>query len=101
MIAAGLVEAGVRVFICSRNAEACALVAQQQSEIGWCEAIPADLSCYEGCVTSVTELKNRTVRCTPHTYSFFASKAGLDHLTAVVARGLALGGHGERNRAGS
>src|SRR5207237_432169 len=44
MIARGFVEAGANVWISSRNAKACASVAAKLSEIGKCEAIPADLS---------------------------------------------------------
>lgn len=43
MIAQGLLEAGARVFICARDAEACADTATRLSAYGDCQAIPADL----------------------------------------------------------
>jgi NAD(P)-dependent dehydrogenase (short-subunit alcohol dehydrogenase family) len=44
MIASGLVDAGARVYISSRNADACATVARELSQRGECIAAPADLS---------------------------------------------------------
>jgi NAD(P)-dependent dehydrogenase (short-subunit alcohol dehydrogenase family) len=49
MIAAGLVDAGVKVYIASRKAEDCAEVAAALSMRGECLAIPADLSTEAGC----------------------------------------------------
>jgi NAD(P)-dependent dehydrogenase (short-subunit alcohol dehydrogenase family) len=49
MIAAGLIDAGVRVYIASRKAEVCAEVAAELSIRGECLAIPADLSTEAGC----------------------------------------------------
>lgn len=49
MIARGLLQAGVRVVISSRNAEACAQAREQLSEFGDVSAIPADLSRHEEC----------------------------------------------------
>ncbi len=48
MIAQGLLEAGARVFICARDAEACADTATRLSAYGDCQAIPADLSSEAG-----------------------------------------------------
>nr|MDT0659307.1 SDR family oxidoreductase [Micromonospora sp. DSM 115978] len=44
MIARGFVEAGASVIVSSRKAEVCVEVAERLSEVGRCEAIPADLS---------------------------------------------------------
>jgi NAD(P)-dependent dehydrogenase (short-subunit alcohol dehydrogenase family) len=44
MIAQGLVEAGARVIISARKAEACAAAAEELRRFGSCEALPADLS---------------------------------------------------------
>ena len=49
MIARGLLQAGARVVISSRNAEACAQAQEQLSEFGDVRAIPADLSRHEEC----------------------------------------------------
>ncbi|MGE0306838.1 MAG: SDR family oxidoreductase [Acidimicrobiia bacterium] len=49
MIARGLVDAGMTVYISSRNVEACELAAKELSENGTCVALPADLSRYEEC----------------------------------------------------
>jgi NAD(P)-dependent dehydrogenase (short-subunit alcohol dehydrogenase family) len=49
MIAAGLVEAGTKVYIASRKADACEGVAAELSKVGWCAALPADLSTEGGC----------------------------------------------------
>jgi NAD(P)-dependent dehydrogenase (short-subunit alcohol dehydrogenase family) len=49
MIARGLLQAGVRVVISSRNAEACAQAQEQLSEYGDVWAVPADLSRHEEC----------------------------------------------------
>lgn len=49
MIARGLLQAGVRVVISSRDAEACARAQVQLSEFGAVRAIPADLSRHEEC----------------------------------------------------
>jgi len=44
MIAAGFVEAGARVYVSSRKADACENVAVELSEVGECTALPADLA---------------------------------------------------------
>ncbi|MGM0363309.1 SDR family oxidoreductase [Streptomyces griseoaurantiacus] len=49
MIARGLLRAGARVVISSRDADACAEAERQLSEFGEVRAIPADLSRYEEC----------------------------------------------------
>jgi len=49
MIARGLLQAGVRVVISSRNAEACAQAQEQLSPFGEVRAIPADLSRHDEC----------------------------------------------------
>lgn len=49
MIAAGLVDAGVRVYVSSRKAEACHETARELSKVGECISFPADLSNAEGC----------------------------------------------------
>lgn len=43
MIARGFVEAGVKVYISSRNAKACAEAAEELNKIGTCIALPHDL----------------------------------------------------------
>ncbi|MBZ6199309.1 SDR family oxidoreductase [Streptomyces olivaceus] len=49
MIARGLLQAGARVVISSRKADACAEVQRQLSEFGDVQAFPADLSKYDEC----------------------------------------------------
>ena len=49
MIARGLLQAGARVVISSRNAETCARAQEQLSEFGDVWAVPADLSRHEEC----------------------------------------------------
>ncbi|MFE4858515.1 SDR family oxidoreductase [Streptomyces sp. NPDC056670] len=49
MIARGLLQAGARVVISSRNAEACAQAQEQLSAFGNVRAIPADLSRHDEC----------------------------------------------------
>ncbi|QDQ09559.1 SDR family oxidoreductase [Streptomyces spectabilis] len=49
MIARGLLQAGARVVISSRNAEACAQAQEQLSTCGEVRAIPADLSRHDEC----------------------------------------------------
>jgi NAD(P)-dependent dehydrogenase (short-subunit alcohol dehydrogenase family) len=44
MIARGFVEAGARVYVSSRNAEACDKAAAELSKLGTCIAIPADVA---------------------------------------------------------
>jgi NAD(P)-dependent dehydrogenase (short-subunit alcohol dehydrogenase family) len=49
MIARGFVEAGARVYISSRNADACTEAVAELSKLGTCMAIPADLGTGAGC----------------------------------------------------
>ena len=49
MIARGYVEAGARVYVSSRKAEACEEVVRELSQVGECIALPADCSSEEGC----------------------------------------------------
>ena len=49
MIARGFVEAGAKVYVSSRNAEACDSVARELSASGTCIAAPADLGSEAGC----------------------------------------------------
>ncbi|WP_103353806.1 SDR family oxidoreductase [Amycolatopsis sp. CA-128772] len=49
MIARGLLQAGARVVVSSRSAEACAEAQQLLSEFGAVQAIPADLSSHDEC----------------------------------------------------
>jgi NAD(P)-dependent dehydrogenase (short-subunit alcohol dehydrogenase family) len=50
MIARGLLEAGARVYISSRKADACAAAERELQQYGPVAAIPADLSAEEECV---------------------------------------------------
>ncbi|HLK11498.1 MAG TPA: SDR family oxidoreductase [Candidatus Binatia bacterium] len=49
MIARGYVEAGAKVYVSSRKAEACEQVARELSARGVCAALPADCSTEAGC----------------------------------------------------
>ncbi len=49
MIARGLLQAGARVIVSSRTADACAEAERQLSEFGDVQAIPADLSKHDEC----------------------------------------------------
>jgi NAD(P)-dependent dehydrogenase (short-subunit alcohol dehydrogenase family) len=62
MIATGLVEAGVRVYVSSRKADACEKVAAELSEVGACAALPADLATEAGCRTLSEALAAREER---------------------------------------
>lgn len=59
MIARGLVEAGAKVYVSSRKADACEEVERELSEVGDCVALPADLSSEEGCLALVREFTER------------------------------------------
>lgn len=59
MIARGFVEAGARVYISSRNAEACAQAEKELAKVGTCIAIPADLGTETGCRALADELAKR------------------------------------------
>jgi NAD(P)-dependent dehydrogenase (short-subunit alcohol dehydrogenase family) len=49
MMARGLLEAGARVYISSRKADACAAAAQELGQYGTVLAIPANLSTEDEC----------------------------------------------------
>lgn len=49
MIVTGYVQAGAKVYVSSRKAEACDELAAELSEVGECIALPADLSTEPGC----------------------------------------------------
>ncbi|MHB8681819.1 MAG: SDR family NAD(P)-dependent oxidoreductase, partial [Acidimicrobiales bacterium] len=49
MIATGYVEAGAKVYVSSRNTEACEETAAELAKVGECHALPADLSTEAGC----------------------------------------------------
>jgi NAD(P)-dependent dehydrogenase (short-subunit alcohol dehydrogenase family) len=59
MIARGFVEAGAKVYISSRKAEACEALAQELSTVGTCIALPADLSTEAECARLASELARR------------------------------------------
>ena len=59
MIAAGLVDRGVRVYISARKAEAAQETAQELSATGECIAVPADLSSAAGATALADAVKAR------------------------------------------
>jgi NAD(P)-dependent dehydrogenase (short-subunit alcohol dehydrogenase family) len=59
MIAAGYVEAGAKVYVSSRKAEACEELVAQLSSQGSCEALPGDLSTESGCAALAAALAER------------------------------------------
>jgi NAD(P)-dependent dehydrogenase (short-subunit alcohol dehydrogenase family) len=62
MIATGYVEAGAKVYVSSRNAEACDELAAELSDAGECVSLPADLSTEPGCRALATALTEREPR---------------------------------------
>jgi NAD(P)-dependent dehydrogenase (short-subunit alcohol dehydrogenase family) len=62
MIARGLVEAGARVYISARKAEACDAAAKELSAAGSCISIPADLGTEDGCRGLAEEVGRREER---------------------------------------
>ena len=62
MIARGLVEAGVRVYITARKAEACDAAATELSQLGECFSIPADLATRAGAESLHAALAGREER---------------------------------------
>ena len=62
MIAAGLIAAGARVIIASRDRETCEAAAAELSAGGQCTAIEADLSTAGGCEALARELVGREPR---------------------------------------
>lgn len=59
MMARGLLEAGARVYISSRKADACAVAADELGRYGPVAAIPADLSTEEECLRLAREVGER------------------------------------------
>src|SRR5512139_3669216 len=59
MIARGLLQAGARVYISSRKADACAAAVEELKEHGTVVAIPADLSAEDECRRLAAELLER------------------------------------------
>ncbi len=59
MISRGYVEAGAKVYVASRKAEACERVAAELSKSGTCIALAADLSTDEGCRQLAREIAER------------------------------------------
>lgn len=62
MIARGFVEAGARVYISARKAEACDAAARDLSKAGTCVSLPADVSSEEGCRHLAAEVAKREER---------------------------------------
>ena len=62
MIAAGYVRAGARVYLSSRDADACADTAAELAAEGDCAAMPANLSTEAGCRALADELLGREER---------------------------------------
>ncbi len=59
MIARGMVEAGARVYISSRKADACDAAAAELAKSGHCVSIPADVGTEAGCQHLADELTQR------------------------------------------
>ncbi|MBI4272137.1 MAG: SDR family oxidoreductase [Candidatus Rokubacteria bacterium] len=59
MIAQGYVEAGAKVYISSRKAEACDAAAGALSELGACVALPEDIATEAGCTRLAQEVARR------------------------------------------
>ncbi|HEY5023972.1 MAG TPA: SDR family oxidoreductase [Acidimicrobiales bacterium] len=59
MIATGYVEAGAKVYVSSRKADACNELAAELSDHGQCIALPADLSTEPGCRALADALAGR------------------------------------------
>jgi NAD(P)-dependent dehydrogenase (short-subunit alcohol dehydrogenase family) len=59
MIARGFVDAGAKVYISSRKAEACDALAHELSEVGSCTSLPADLSTEDECRRLASEVGTR------------------------------------------
>ncbi|HXQ89979.1 MAG TPA: SDR family oxidoreductase [Acidimicrobiales bacterium] len=59
MISTGFVEAGAKVYVSSRKAEACEELAAELSDVGECVALPADLSTEPGCRALAAALAER------------------------------------------
>lgn len=59
MISRGLVSAGAKVYVSSRKKDVCERIAAELSEIGDCEALPADVSTEAEAKRLATELTDR------------------------------------------
>ncbi len=59
MIAEGLVRCGARVYISSRKLDACEAAEQKLTALGFCNAIPCDLSTVDGCKLLAKEFSTR------------------------------------------
>lgn len=59
MIAKGFVEAGATVYVCARDAEACAATAAELSALGECHGLAANLASEEGVKALAAELGTR------------------------------------------
>lgn len=59
MIARGFVDAGAKVYISARKADACNALADELAEIGQCVSIPADLSREDECRRLADEIGTR------------------------------------------
>lgn len=59
MIARGFVEAGARVYVSARKAEACNAAAAELSQIGECIAVPADVGTLAGAMHLAEEVSKR------------------------------------------
>jgi NAD(P)-dependent dehydrogenase (short-subunit alcohol dehydrogenase family) len=62
MIARGLVEAGVKVYISSRKRQICDEAARQLAEMGECISLPADVSTAAGCAALAKEVASRETK---------------------------------------
>ena len=62
MIAAGLVEAGSKVYVSSRKKDACDATAAELSAVGECVSLPADLSTEAGCQNLARDIADREDR---------------------------------------
>lgn len=59
MIARGFLQAGARVYVSSRKADACAAAEQELGQYGTATAIPADLSTEQECLRLAAEIGER------------------------------------------
>jgi len=59
MIATGFVRAGVKVYVSSRNSDACESVAQELGRFGSCISLPGNLSTEQGCQDLAGEVAGR------------------------------------------
>ena len=62
MMARGLVAHGAKVYVASRNADACEAAAQELSALGTCIGIPASLGSEAGCNALAEEIARREVK---------------------------------------